>query len=355
MVAFAHVCLCRCPRGVVVVVCLFGFIDFVVSPCGLEGPVRLVFLGSPEFVVPSLRALHAAGHEVALVVTRPDKPQGRSGAPMPTPVKEAARALGLRVAQPRSVNSPRSLRDMRGAGARLGIVVAYGQILSPTALAATELGFLNLHASLLPDYRGAAPINWALIRGEKVTGVSVVRMVPELDAGPVLAQRHVAIGEDENAGTLEAHLSAVGAEALADVVNRLAAGEELPGLPQPAEGKCFAPKLTKEDGRVDWTLSADEIRNRVRGLTPWPGAYCDLAAGGRARRVVLLRTAACNELAATGAREPGTVLRGDAEGIVVQTGAGALRIAELKPAGGRAMSAAAFVNGYRVKPGDRFM
>jgi len=316
--------------------------------------VRLIFLGSPEFAVPSLRALHGAGHDIALVVTRPDSPRGRSAKPLPTPVKELALNLGLEVCQPQRARAPAAVARLRAIRAQLGVVVAFGEILSSRLLSATERGFINLHASLLPDYRGAAPVNWALIRGETVTGVSVIRVVPELDAGPILAQRQVPIGDDEDAGELDARLADAGAEVIVDVVNLLAC-EEPPGQPQSTRAAFFARKLTKQDGRVDWSSSAEEIRNRVRGMTPWPGAYCDLEAGGNRHRVTLLRAETVDKAAAPHPHEPGTVIRADAEGIVVQAGASLLSIEQLKRAGGRAMSAADFVHGRHVKAGDRFL
>ncbi|MGD2175371.1 MAG: methionyl-tRNA formyltransferase [Candidatus Brocadiaceae bacterium] len=314
--------------------------------------MKLLFFGSPEMSVPSLRALQGGGHRVATVVTRPDRPGGRGRHPTPTAVKEAALEMGLEVLQPDTANGPEAIRALRGVGAELGVVVAYGEILSPELLSVTDRGFINVHASLLPEYRGAAPINWAVIRGEEVTGVTVIRMVPELDAGPILAAREVPIEPGETAGELHDRLAEIGAEVVLDVVDRLDAGEKLPARAQPREAGFFARKLTKRDGRLDWSLSAEELHNRVRGLTPWPGAYTRLEAGTESIRITVLR-AEVAERSAEG-RAPGTVLSADEEaGIVVQTGRGALRLLELKPAGGRAMSAADFVHGYPVEPGKQ--
>lgn len=315
--------------------------------------MKIVFLGSPPFAVPSLRALHAAGQEVCLVVTRPDRPRGRSGVPTPTAVKAAALELGIPVYQPESVNCAAAREALAGAGAELGVVVAYGELLRPAVLAAVPEGFLNLHASLLPDYRGAAPINWAIMRGETRTGVSVIRVAPQLDAGPILATREVAIGRDETAGELAGRLAQVGAELLADVVGRLAAGEEVDARPQPTEAGFQARRLAKADGRVDWSMAAEEIRNRVRGLTPWPGAYAAFRHRGRTRRVALLRVEATDD--APAGASPGEIVAAGPGGVCVQTGRGVLRVRELKPAGKRAMSAEEFVHGYRVAAGDRFV
>jgi methionyl-tRNA formyltransferase len=317
--------------------------------------MRLLFMGSPEFAVPTLRSLCAAGHCIAMVVTRPDRPRGRSGKPLPTAAKSAALELGLEVFQPDSSNAPEAVAVLRAARAELGVVVAYGELLSAEVLEVATGGFINLHASLLPEYRGAAPINWAVIRGETKTGVSVIRMAPELDAGPVLAQREVDIGRDETAGELAERLAAVGADVVAEVVGRLAAGEEVQGRPQPRSRGFFARKLTKADGKVDWRLPAAEVRNRVRGLTPWPGAYCELRTEDGTERVTLLRAVTADAEAEGYAAEPGAVVRCEADGIIVQAGDGLVRIEEVKPAGGRAMAAADFARGHRVRPGDRFL
>lgn len=316
--------------------------------------MRLLFFGSPDFSVPTLRILHRDGHDIALVVTRPDRPRGRGREPAATAVKKAAAELGLEVYQPETVNSEAAVERLRRAEADLGVVIAYGEILSRNVLATTERGFINVHASLLPDYRGAAPINWAVMRGEETTGVSVIRMSPELDAGPILATRQVGIGPEETAGQLHDRLAEVGAEAAADVVNRLEEGAPIQGRPQPEEGGFFARKLTKEDGLVEWSRKAEDIRNRVRGLNPWPGAYSYLESDDGQVRVELLRVETAEP---DGDGEPpGTVLRADDEaGIVVQAGEGAVRLAELKPAGGRAMSDVDFLHGHSVQPGDRFV
>jgi len=316
--------------------------------------MRLLFFGSPDFAVPALRRLHEAGHDIALVVTRPDRPRGRSGRLLPTPVRETATELGLSVYQPPDANAPDALQEFRETGAELGVVVAYGQILSPDLLATTEQGFINVHASLLPAYRGAAPINWAVMRGETETGVSIIRVLPKLDAGPVLAQTRVEIGSDETAGELAERLAEAGAEAVVDVVDRLDAGEGMEETPQPHRSGFFARKLTKPDGQVDWSLAAEGLRNRVRGLTPWPGACCRFQGSERETDATLIEVRVGDETAYRADARPGQVVGTDEEGIAVQTGCGVAVIARLKPAGGRAMHARDFANGYRVKPGDAF-
>ncbi len=316
--------------------------------------MRLLFFGSPDFAVPSLRALHAAGHRIAAVVTRPDRPSGRGRRPQPTAVKSAAFELGLPVRQPEDVNAVESVARLRALRAELGVVVAFGAILSEELLGVTGRGLVNLHASLLPAYRGAAPVNWALMRGERTTGVSVIRVVPRLDAGPVLARREVAIEPDETAGQLEERLARLGAGLLVDVLGRLDAGEEVPEEQQPAETPFFARKLSKADGKLNWGLPAEGVRNHVRGLTPWPGAYCEFQTAEGMRRVTLLKVETADGAPAADAR-PGEVVATDADGVLVQTGEGLLRITRIKPAGSRAMGAADFVNGYNVEPGDRFI
>ncbi len=315
--------------------------------------MRIIFLGTPEFSVPSLKALHEAGHEIVLVLTRPDARRGRGRRLILSAVKVAALEMGLGVYQPASVNRPDAVQRLRAAEPELGVVVAYGEMLSADLLTVPPAGFLNLHASLLPRYRGAAPVNWALIRGETQSGVSIVRMTPGLDAGPILAQCSTAIQADETAGELHNRLSELGAAVLADVVGSVSRGEVIPEQPQDPRAVSKAPKLTKKDGRVNWRLPASELRNLVRGLTPWPGAACRFTGQDRSEEVILLEVAVRPEGEAR--LEPGMVLSADDRGgIVVQAGQGAVEILRLKPASGRAMSGAEYVRGRRVRPGDRF-
>jgi methionyl-tRNA formyltransferase len=316
--------------------------------------MRLVFLGSPDFAVPTLRALHATGHEVVCVVTQPDRPRGRHKAPQPTPVKRTALELGLPVYQPQSVNAPEAVQHLKATGAEIGVVIAYGTILKPRLIDALPRGFLNVHASLLPDYRGAAPINWALICGEKVVGVSIIRIEPKLDVGPVLGEARLDVMPDETAGELTPRIAVLGAAALAEVIGRLAAGESVPGRVQPAEAGFYARKLTKSDGRLDWTLSAGQVCNRVRGLTPWPGAFSELCIDGRCLHISVL-TAHAEPGGAAEPTEAGVVLAAGEDGIVVQAGCGVVRLLRLKPAGKRAMDVRDFVHGHRLRPGARFV
>lgn len=315
--------------------------------------MRLLFFGTPDFAVPSLLSLHQAGHEVELVVTRPDRPRGRGRKPAPSAVKRAALDLDLDICQPDSVNNPDVTAELADRDAEIGVVVAYGEILGPPLLRSVPRGFLNLHASLLPKYRGAAPINWAIMRGEEKTGVTVQRMVPEMDAGPMLEQRAIGIGRDETAGKLHDRLAEVGASAITDVVNRLDRGEEIPEQTQDSDEVTYAPKLEKKHGRVDWSLPAEEIRNRVRGVTPWPGAVTRYCGQNRCEEVTLMQVQTRPDHRDSG--EPGTVVEiTDEERVVVRAGRGLVVIDRIKPANSREMDAADFVHGHRVQTGDIF-
>lgn len=315
--------------------------------------MRIVFLGTPDFAVPALAGLHEAGHELVLVVTNPDAARGRGLRPAAPAVKIAGLQLGLEVYQPENVNRRAAVKRLMETAPDLGVVVAFGAILRPKALAVAAQGFLNVHASLLPSYRGSAPINWAIIRGERETGVTIQRMATRMDAGPILAQKRTVIGENETAGELHDRLCTLGAEALVDVVNRIAAGERMPETPQDEALVTMAPKLAKADGRVDWALSAVEIHDLVRGLTPWPGAWSFLLAGGRREKIGLIETAVRTEEPVAG-RAGDVLTADDRDGIVVRAGRGSVLISKLKPASGRAMSAGDYMHGHKVAPGDRF-
>ena len=315
--------------------------------------MRLIFAGTPDFAIPPLRELHRGGHEIAAVVTRPDRPRGRGQKLQPTPVKRAALELELPVLQPESINSPEFTDDLRELEPELGVVVAYGDILRRPVLQLPDRGFINLHASALPAYRGAAPLNWAIINGETRTGITVIRMVEEMDAGPVLAQETTRIEPDDTAGDLHDRLADLGARVLRKVVDDMEAGNPPDEAPQDDSQASYAPMLSGEDRQVDWTRSARQVRNLVRGLTPWPGAR------------TTLRTAAEGEIGMTplemeadehadSEQPPGTVLRTEDNELVVQTGRGTVTIKRMKPAGGRAMPAADFLNGHEVQPGDTF-
>lgn len=309
--------------------------------------MRLIFMGTPAFAVPSLRRLLEVGHEVALVVTQPDRPAGRGQQLTPPPIKRVAEAAGLPVIQPVKVRDPEVVTRLRASRPDAIVVVAFGQLLPRTVLEIPPYGCLNVHASLLPKYRGAAPIAWALIRGEAVTGVTIMEMVEAMDAGPILLQRAVPITAEDDAGSLSERLAAVGAEALVEALAAAARGE-VRRIPQEEPEATFAPKLTPELGRLDWTRGATELWHLIRGLSPQPGAYTFF----RDRRVRVLRA----RPEPGGDRErPGVILEvRHGEGILVATGEGRLRLLSLQPEGRRVMTAEEFAHGYRVEPGAAF-
>lgn len=305
----------------------------------------LIFLGTPHFAVPTLRRLVASRHRILAAVTNPDRPRGRGRRLTPSPVKQAALELGLPVLQP---ESPRD-RDLPGQLAELGAdvfaVVAYA-ILPRRLLAIPRLGSVNLHPSLLPAYRGAAPIIWALFNGETETGITTFRLNPRVDAGDLLLQERAAIGPDETAGELEARLAELGAALVVRSLDGLEDGTLTPA-PQGQEGVTRAPKLCREDGRLNWSWPALRLHNRVRGANPVPGAFTEW----RGEPLKVHGTRPRPNLA-PGA--PGTVLRADdGDGLVVAAGDGAVALLEVQPAGKGTMKGPDFVRGYRIAVGDR--
>ena len=308
--------------------------------------MRIVFLGTPPAAVPSLEAILDAGHEVPLVVTRPDRPVGRSGTPAPPPVKARALQAGLRVLQPTRVRDAAFLSEIEGARADALAVVAYGRILPAPVLAAATQGAINVHFSLLPKYRGAAPVAWALVRGERQTGVTTFRLDEGLDTGDVLLSRLVAIEQFEHAPALLARLATLGGELLAETLDGLSRGTIVPRAQDHAAATA-APMLSRGDGAWDPGWSAREVEGRVRGLDPWPGVW---AAKG-ARRIRLVEAAA---MELTTPKEAGTVLE-LAEGrlLVAAAGGGVVAITAVQPEGRRAMSARDAVSGRQLTPGER--
>ena len=307
--------------------------------------MRLVFLGSGRFAVASLEALVEARHHVAAVVTQPDRESGRGRAVCPPPVKPVAQSLGLPVLQPPRIKSPDALAALAHLAPDVQVVVAYGQILPAPVLAIPPLGTINVHASLLPLYRGAAPVQWAIANGERETGVTAMLLDEGLDTGPILLRRSLQIGAEETSEQLEARLSPLGADLLLQTLAELAGGRLRP-VPQDHQRATLAPRLRKEDGRVDWRLPAQALERRVRAFQPWPGATTVF--GSRALQVRRARV----EEGCSG--EPGIVLLADRDGILVGCGGGScLRLIEVQPESRRVMSAAAFAAGARVEPGMR--
>lgn len=309
---------------------------------------RVVFFGTPEFAVLSLRALLADDITVVGVVTQPDRPQGRGLAVLPPPVKVAAQEADLPILQPASLRDADALAAIAAWEPDCLVVVAYGQILPKRLLAVPRLGAYNLHASLLPKYRGAAPINWAIMRGERETGVTVQFMTSALDAGDIVSQVAVPIGERETAGELHDRLAEVGAQLLVKTLRAVFAGEAT-RRPQDEAQVTYAPLLTREHGRIDWTRSATEIDCLIRGLNPWPTAFT--SAGGRPLKV--WRAVPLPDAARPIAAAPGQIVAAGEDGLDVATGDGILRLLEVQGEGGRRMSAGEFLRGHRLQAGYR--
>jgi len=309
--------------------------------------VRVVFWGTPEFALPALRALGDEGHDVAAVVTQPDRPAGRGREIAKSPVKVEAEAEGIPVLQPEKARGDEFIAQLRSFDADLSVVVAYGQILKPEVLEVPRLGSVNIHGSLLPGLRGAAPVQWAIINGLETTGVTIMRMDAGLDSGPMLLRVEEPIEPDESACELAGRLAEIGAEALVEALALLEAGQ-LVEEAQDHAGATYAPKLTRELARLDWTKPAAEVARWIRGLDDVPGAWSPLGTRGP---VKLFRPAI-----ETASGEPGTVLdAGDrVEGILIACGSGAVRVREVQPPGKRRMNAAEWVRGRGVSAGDRF-
>lgn len=305
--------------------------------------MRVIFMGTPEFALPSLEALRARGEHIISVVTQPDRPQGRGQRMAAPPVKVAALAAGIPVQQPAKVRQPEFLEWCRSAAPDLIVVVAFGQILPKALLEIPRLGCLNVHASLLPKYRGAAPIAWAIIRGERETGITTMQMDPGMDTGPMLLQRSIEIRPDDTAGTLGARLAELGANTLNETLDLLAVGRLSPTA-QDSSLATLAPMLKKDDGRINWRQPASAIDALVRGLDPWPGAWTQHA--GEPWRI-------WKTVVEPGTGEPGSVLRADAAGIAIGTGEGHLVITELQAPGKRRLAVRDYLAGHAIKPGER--
>ncbi|MDI6631357.1 MAG: methionyl-tRNA formyltransferase [Bacillota bacterium] len=307
--------------------------------------MRVVFMGTPEFAVPALEALVHNGYPVALVVTQPDRPKGRRGQLTPPPVKEVAVAHGIPVLQPVRLKAPGFLEELRRKDPEVIVVVAYGKILPLDVLALPKYGCINVHASLLPKYRGAAPVQRALMNGERETGITTILMDEGLDTGDILLQRPIAVGEDESFGSLYGRLAHLGAEVLLETLKLLEAGN-LPRRPQEHGLASFAPPLTPRDEIICWNRPAQAISNQVRALDPFPGARTFWE--GR-----ILKVWRAKPVRGSFAAVPGEVLETGPEGILVRAGEGAVLIQELQLAGGRRLPAAAFLSGRRLSKGAR--
>lgn len=309
--------------------------------------MRLIFMGTPETAVPSLRRCLEDGHQVAAVWTQPDRPSGRGNRTTASPVKQYALAAGLVVHQPSKIKTPEAIELFRSADAEAAVVVAYGRILPPSFLVAPPRGCINVHFSLLPKYRGAAPVNWAVINGEEKTGVTTMQMDAGLDTGPILLQRETPVGNTETAEELAARLAAMGADLLGETLHGL---DRIVPRRQTESGATHAPLLRKEDGVINWRSDAFAIARRVRGLQPWPTAYTRF----ETRRIVI-RAARGSLRSEQPQAEPGVVVNAHGDDLRVACGDGtALIVEEIQPEGKRRMSVRDFLNGVRLEPGARF-
>ena len=309
--------------------------------------LKIVFMGTPDFAVPCLnKLLNWETVEIIGVVTQPDKPRGRGQKLSPSPVKAVATEHGLKVYQPLKVKDAAFLAEMEKLRPDLIVVVAFGQILPPRLLAIPTHGSINVHASLLPRYRGAAPIEWCLINGDTETGVTTMMMDVGLDTGDMLGWRHIAITDDMDVVELQSALQSMGADLLIETIAALKAGT-LKRVPQDDDKSCYAPMLTKETGHITWEKSAEEIHNLVRGLNSWPVAHTFL--NGQKFKIYKTRLAASSAKAM-----PGEIITADKSGLIVGTGKGALAILELQAPSGKRLKAVDYINGHGLKLPARF-
>lgn len=312
--------------------------------------MRIVFCGTPEFAVPTLRALLANPEfSVEAVVTQPDRPRGRGQRVSSSPVKEVATQAGVRVYQPASMKSDEALNFVAGLNPDAVVIIAYGQIIPRRLLEIPRLGWMNLHGSLLPKYRGAAPIAWAIINGERKTGLTTMKLDPGLDTGPILLQREAEIGSDETAPELAKRMAELGAPLVIESLTKLECGQIAP-IPQDSTRVTYAPILTKEDGRIDWSLTAGEIYNRVRGLAPWPGAYSTFQ--GRLCHI-WGRPSTPAAVDSGAAQEIGGLIVSNAVIEVVCGNRTRLQLESVQLEGRKRISAREFANGARLAGGER--
>ncbi|MBT1074136.1 methionyl-tRNA formyltransferase [Geobacter grbiciae] len=305
--------------------------------------LSIIFMGTPDFACPTLTRLIERGEDVIAVVTQPDRPKGRGQKLVPPPVKVIAEEHGIPVLQPQKVRAPEVIAQIRELNPDLIVVVAFGQILPQSLLDIPRHGCINIHASLLPRYRGAAPINWCLINGETETGITTMQMDAGLDTGDMLVKRSISIGPDEDAQSLHDRLSLLGAETIDETLDRLQVGT-LTREKQDDALTCYAPMLKKEDGLIDWKQEPQQIKNLVRGFTPWPGAYTTL--DGKTLKLYKVSVA-------TECGKPGDIMAVGKDGIIVGCGSCSLRIEELQLEGRKRLSASDFLAGCRLEPGIR--
>jgi methionyl-tRNA formyltransferase len=303
--------------------------------------MRIVFMGTPEFAVPSLKALIESGEQVVSVVCQPDKPKGRGLDVIPPPTKVLAEKHGIPVLQPQKIKTEEFFDKLKELNPDLICVAAYGKILPKNILDLPTYGCINVHASLLPKYRGAAPINWAIIRGEKTTGITTMKMDEGMDTGDILLKREMPIDDEDTGETLSEKLSEMGAKVLIETISLLKKGKLNP-IPQDHSQATYAPMLKKEDGKIDWKKSAEEIRNLIRGALPWPGAYTKLE--GKLLKIYKASVT-------SGKGRPGEVIKSNSGALTVATGIGALDILEIQIEGGKRLKTEVFLRGRRIKEG----
>ena len=307
--------------------------------------MKVIFMGTPDISVGTLEALIEAGHEVALVVTQPDKPKGRGGKMQYTPVKEVAVAHNIPVYQPKRIREPECIEELRKYNADIMVVIAFGQILPKEILEMTPYGCVNVHASLLPSYRGAAPIQWAVINGEKVSGVTTMQMNEGLDTGDMLLKVEIPLDEKETGGSLHDKLAEAGARLCVETLDALKAGTVTPEK-QGDSPTAYAKMLDKHMGKIDWKMSAKEIERLIRGLNPWPSAYTRWNENDKGMKIWEAEVAEGQTDKAAG-----TVVEVAKDGFFVQTGDGLLKITALQIPGKKRMDAAAFLRGYQMETG----
>ncbi len=308
--------------------------------------MKIVFMGSGDLACPALtRLMEHPEYRVLAVVSQPDRPKGRNRKSAPCPVKAMAEGAGLSVWTPEKIGAAKSVDHIREQTPDIIVVAAYGQYITPAILAIPPLGAINIHPSLLPKYRGASPIQWALANGEKETGVSIIRVAKDMDAGDILRQVSEPIRDTDTTETLTERLARIGADLLVETLNDIRQGR-VRAVRQNHAQATVVHKLTKEDGRMDWSLPAQVLRNRIRGFSPWPGCFCALPDGS------MLKIWQARVEPATSSGQPGTVLSCDAEGPLVGTGSDALRLLEVQPEGKKRMTGNAYLCGHGLKPGD---
>jgi len=310
--------------------------------------LRIVFMGTPEFSVPTLMEIIGQGHEVVACYSQPPRPAGRGMDKKKSPVHEAAEAVGIPVFTPKSLKSGEEQQAFADLDADVAVVVAYGLLLPKAVLDAPREGCLNLHASLLPRWRGAAPINRAVMAGDAETGIQVMRMEEGLDTGPVCMSETVAIGADMTAGELHDRLSGLGGDLMVRALAALSRGA-LTSVPQPEEGVTYAHKLSKTETRVDWSGPDEAVHNHIRGLSPFPGAWCEVTVNGKPERLKILRS---TRSAGVSGNAPGEVLD-TSQGPVIACGSGAVRLTQVQRAGKKPMSGDEFLRGTKLSVGDR--